>query len=223
MILAALDQQQSFVGGGGGSALLDFVGNSYTINGSPITLADVVDLTGRRSSSGLQVVSGAPVEMLGDVRDILLAGQWTVVIEFAANSSAVGDGIRAFLLTVWNADLAAQAALYTQGASSQIAAVYSEDPLTGPTRFWQTDDSAIAGTSKLAWTRTDSHSAGEMNGGAVNIDSTDNTAIPISSWLSSPTRVQLADGNDGSTALGYIRTITIMSPQGDADLPALTA
>lgn len=215
--------EQPPVSGGGPTprSVLDFVAHTYVCDGSTLTAADVISDTSRISGNGLEIISGSPVAFMGAPLTILLGGQWTVIIEF--NSTAVVSD-RLFLLSIFDATVPEgtnnQIALYTVDNGSYQESNFS----TSTFRSISGDGSAISGLNRCGYTRTDSHASVSLNGEAVGVNNRDNTALTIASWSPNPpTQAQAADGNNPPTHEGYIRKISIYSPQSDSILSTLSA
>jgi hypothetical protein len=80
-------QQRSSIGAGDADilGLIDFINESYTVNGSTVTLASIVDKPERLTVDGLEITDEAadgPVEIIGDLLTELQSYDWTVVIEY---------------------------------------------------------------------------------------------------------------------------------------------
>ncbi len=215
------------IGGGSPTALvdLDFVNNVYTVNGSPVALAAIIDLTARRSASGVSFLAGQPpVQFLGDILTLLLTGSWTYVCEYLAASDTTGNSAELDVLSIADNPTAFNSSiiLTIQGGGSNIFTAFDEDNGVGDTRSWFADTEGNSGVNKSAWTVTNTHSAGDMNGDAVNGNSTDNTPININSFSPALANAQIGEAIN-VLAGSFIRHVWIYAPLADSELPALTA
>ncbi len=202
---------------------LDFVNNTYDFDTvTSLTLAEVVNLTGRRSASGLEIIAGTPVQLLNDPLDFLLAASWTVVIDFHVNAATGFPGRRLFLATVFDTGFNDQVAIFTTGDGTLWSDLF-EDNGAGDTREAFGDAGVAANANyKMACTRVTSHIAVSLAGETIGVDQVSNISINISSWTFPPSQVQIADGNDSGTHEGFIRSIAFYDPVDDSLLPGLS-
>lgn len=205
--------------------LLDFVNEVYRYNGQIYSAAEVVDQPGRINDNtddvGLSIreeSTGAErVQLFNPFAAALLAGTWTVVIEFEAIALPSGTAnYRYFLLNMEG--LNSEMDIYT---SSMFPTVYDEHFIAAISRLIDTG-SAIAGDTvhKIAVTRTSTLLAFSIDGGAVVQNATTQAALDVDhayiGGVSLP--IALPDG-----AYGYIRSFQIYTtPKTAAELPALS-
>ena len=227
MPLGAIASQQGTGDTGDTEAgMLDFVNDVYFgPSGEALALADVVDLTARRSASGLSCVASTPVQLIGAWRDLLItSSDWSAVIEFYAGPDLglTGAARRAYLLTMHpTADYSAQIALYTEGDGTGVTSRYFEDDGVGNDRFAQ---NAYSGTPSTVLTiaggRSDINFAVSIGGETAVTDSTD---IAFDDWLLPAGKIDLADGGSGVGGT-YIRSITFSVPAiSNSELATSTA
>jgi hypothetical protein len=199
-------------------ATADFINGVYTINSNSQTLAQVIDTPARVSASGLKVISGTPVQILGLFLAALITLNWTVVIKFNFLPGSFG---RSFLTTVFDVFLAGQVALYVSGDL-----VGFEDSNTGLTRVAFTFPNVLIAENKGAWTCVDAQLSDSLNGSLPNIadGSIDTTSITPAQWLNPPVQVQAADAAFTTGEFyGYVEKIDIYTPQNSAVMAQLTA
>jgi hypothetical protein len=216
--LGAISQQDDAAGATSGSGSepgvvsLDFVNDAYTgPSGETLALADVIDLTARRSASGLECTATTPVQLIGAWRDLLLAEEdWSAVIEFVPSSSAGTSGRSIFLFTLGNSDFTTQVAIYTAGNSGDVISQFFEDNGAGDDRF---AENVFAGTPldtlRIAAARSDTNFAISMGGEAAV---TDANTVTMASWTFAPTKIELASGNLSGINGSYIRSIDFSVP-----------
>jgi hypothetical protein len=201
---------------------LDFVNSVYNFDAGTLTLAGVVNLTARRSASGLSIIGGAPVQLLGTPLAFALLGQWTIAIEFNLTSSSSGSGERQFFATVFDAGFNDQISIYGSGdvahAGGPSGVAFEDSGITTRTAFGNIQ--VGLGTNRIAGTRVTGRIAVSLAGETTVADS---TSILISSWSFPPSQVQLADSSDTGITKGFIRKITFYDPVSDATLPTLSA
>lgn len=212
MMLGMIAQRAAPEASGAILALADFVNGVYSVGETSLTAADVVDDTGRISGSGLSITT-AEVELLGAFAALLLEANWTVVVEFSANTPA-GSGHRLYLTYLIEAADSDEASIYTQNLFGYMFdSNSSESPSTREATDFVTQ--GVVGTNRIAATRTDAGIAVSLNGEPAFADS----------------NAMLAAGYDGAFCglhtdtgtAGHIRRIEVYAPVLSAALPQLSS
>ncbi|TPI13881.1 hypothetical protein [Mesorhizobium sp. B4-1-1] len=211
--VAAQPLRRHSSGGGGGISnewSLDFLNEVYTKNGSPVSLADIIDKPERVGANGLEILDNdadGSVSIIGDLLADLITAAWTVVIEF----EKVAIDTLAELLLVADIDLNHSIAVdvYTsmQGYDSGFII-----------RTVDNDGEYRSGVHKVAFTRTDNLVGISTDGGAADADTTPNTTL-------NPMAAAAFGGYpapDESYDACYIRTMRLIPPVSAGGLPALS-
>lgn len=208
-------------------AIMDFVNNVYVANGRSYTLADGIDLTSRRSASGLQVIHNVACQILGPFLDIALTANWTLLIEVWSTDTVIVEGLGAasklFPFTIYSAAFDSQCTCYFWGGGAFFE---TSDGGALPFRDIRGGDTTmVSGINRCAYTVTDTHSAMSVNGESITSANIDDTPLAISSWTSFPaTQCQTADTADTSPVLDtFVRKISFYEVQVDGFLPVLSS
>ncbi|RWG54852.1 MAG: hypothetical protein EOQ64_18895 [Mesorhizobium sp.] len=211
--VAAQPLRRSSSGGGGiaNAWNLDFLDEVYTLNGSPVLLADIVDKPERVGANGLEILDNdvnGSVSAIGALLTDLIAADWTAVVGFEKAAS----GGFSELLYVGDIDLnhSIFVDLYTSMQGGDSGFVIRPISNAGDYR---------SGVHKVAFTRTNAIAAISTDGGSAVADTTLNDtlnpmAIAAFGGLPSP---------DGSYDACYIRTFQLMAPVSTGALPSLSA
>lgn len=208
----------SFPSGGGGGGLLasaNFVTGSYSVGGSSVTAADIVDQPGLIGASGLAVPSGgSPINILGTFLATLTTGDWTVLVEYEQISG------RSVLFVVADTnDLSGQTYIGAELGSGSPAYpnTYDNNPTNGRS-IYDFASPLSAGIHRFAVTRQDAKLVMSIDGAAIVSDTSTSFAV-----------TGLAYGSFGGfpgdiTANACnIRRLDVYTAKNDADLPGLSA
>ncbi len=191
---------------------LDFINEVYTKNGSPVTLADIIDKPERVGVNGLEILGNDPdgsVLMTGELlADVITAG-WTTIIGF----EKVAPAGLSELLFVGDVDLSDT--IYID----VYTALYAADTGFVSRSINNSDAEYRSGVHKVAFTRTNALVGLSIDGSDAIADTTPNTTLnPMVvagfGGLPSP---------GGSYDACYIRTFELIPPVGAGALPALSA
>ncbi|TIN02684.1 MAG: hypothetical protein E5Y34_06550 [Mesorhizobium sp.] len=191
---------------------IDFIGGSYVVDGVTVTAADVVDHPELITANGLELIEdGDVVNILGDLLALLLTANWTIVLEWN-HLSATGQ-LYPLVLTGAGGDNVVQ--IRRLGSSSHY--LFVED-FGGAGYRGVADNFAFGnGIHKIALTRTNTKLVFSADGRAVATGDIDNFALSPTAagfggypgWTISPTM--------------FIRSLQILDPVSDAELPTLSA
>lgn len=204
--------------GGGDEWLLDFTTSTYTHNGSPVVLTDVIggpgfDPLAIEPDEGMKVAddnSNRP-DAIGDLLAAIVdpAGV-TVVVEWDSNGY---EYTYSYAVTVINGDFSAGWLVNPNYASSRT----NVDVYTEPTATLQ---DLVApnrpGANRAAFTLTPTGAALSVNGRAAVLNG---QARDISGL----TRVMIGWVDGDPVTTGYIRKLEVYSPRDVTDLPGLSA
>jgi len=209
---------------------LDFVNDVYTSpTGAALSLADVIDLTARRSSDGLSHIASTPVELIGEWQDWMFTNDdWTIVFEAVAGSGFGQNSCLLQFLEMGGGGFFNYLVNYVRGSTGFGGTVghggYDEDNGQGDTRTVDlTFNGALETVFKVVVSRTNDNIAISINGADVV---TDNTAMTMASWFNPPDTIWLGNGFDGFglVAGSYTRSIMFVSPRvSDAEMMELSA
>jgi hypothetical protein len=138
-----------------GGALLDFdfLNQVYEVNGVSVTAASFLTTTGDIGVNGLNIpLLGTPNTILGDAATVLLAANWTAVIEFVSITSSGNLDLFCLAETpiVGNRDL------FRCGYPSSPAQWFAQDADATPLTRTAVVGTKASGLHKMAVTRTDS-------------------------------------------------------------------
>lgn len=202
---------------GGGLPTLasaNFLTGVYSVGGSPVTAADVVDQPELIGASGLAVPSADDVVgIIGGFLTVLAAADWTLVLEYEDS----GESGTCFVLAITSASPSWDDFIQIQRRSSgsgRVMEAYDED---GDARFVQDADSHGAGVHKIALTRTNERCVMSVDGDAVEADETGNFSLSLTS-------AAFGGLPDDFTNSGCnIRKLDVYATQDDSLLPVLSA
>ncbi|WP_292298423.1 hypothetical protein [Mesorhizobium sp.] len=158
----------------GDLASANFVSGVYSVGGSSVTAADIVDQPGAITANGLEVPdSDTPINMLGDFLATLTPGDWTIRIKYEQISG------RSVLFVVADTnDLSGDTFVGLERGSGAPAYpnAYDNNPLNGRSIVDFASPLAF-GIHCIALTRQNGKLAMSVNGGAVVSDSSTSFAV----------------------------------------------
>lgn len=197
------------------AASLNFAAGTYVVNGVSVAAADVVDQPGLITANGLEVpdnTASAVIDYINDVLALLVAGEWTVVIEY----ESLWDTGTEVLLVVSNAGADQFLQLYRNEAPNPTRIGSTE---TGDTQYREAIDptARISGIHRVALTTAASRLSISVNGGTVVSDTSAMDATFTRAVIGGYTF------DDKTENEFYLRSIDIYAALPDADLPALSA
>lgn len=213
--VAALAPPSGFIPPTGIDWSLDFLGETYTRNASPVILADIIDKPARVVASGLQILDNdvdGVVAAIGDLFTDFATMDWTVVIEW---DELTTDGAT-YLLYLADASDNHSLVIERSTAFANLRVDVHESSFNS--RSVEINTSHGPGVHKIAVTRTNDRISMSCDGAAVVSD----VAAPLS-MNPMATASFGGDPNDQSYNGTYIRSVTLTAPVDDADLPGLTA
>lgn len=213
-----------------GTAQLDFVNGTYLVNGSPVSVEEIIADDGISDGrivpgQGLEMVSSvlnggtAPIiYVLGPLLDVILTASWTIVMEIENDGAGTGH---LYYLRMWKGASFNTADEYFASGASGSDLVYGDetDFLTPQNRFVSSDYADSGSVHKFALTRTPSHLAVSQDGSvpSISVGSVDETDYAIEYE-----NAYIADTQNASQH-GWIRFLDIYQPLPDNDLSALTS
>lgn len=204
-------EQQEAVSVSTDSASINFLTESYVINGVSYTAADIIDKPGRVGAGGLEILDEDPdgiVTILGPLLAALVPLNWTIVLEYFE------DPIEYFIVP-----------LVIQNEGTEFVFIDRVDETafevfesSSGSRTVQATADLSAGVHRLAITRTDYHMAISVDGSAVGSSDVFQDITVYQAAFGG-----FAEGGIYSYGGCMIRTLDIMAPVDDSDLPALSA
>ncbi|MER9355573.1 hypothetical protein NKI61_20085 [Mesorhizobium sp. M0514] len=214
--VAAQPLRRSSSGGGGGitnSWSLDFINEVYTLNGSPVTLADIIDKPERVGASGLEILDH---DAAGSI--FSLAGWLADLAEFVAIGGTIY--IEWESLSAGDRDVPLYMEEDTDANSFDIERTFPGFMRTYASgsdyRGVDTDTDFGPGVHKIAVTYTPSFIAMSIDGADALVDTTPNVMQPMMRAI--------LGGFEASSNNGlYYRRITLTAPVANSLLPGLTA
>ncbi|TPN44858.1 hypothetical protein [Mesorhizobium sp. B1-1-7] len=192
-------------------ARINFLTGSYVVNDVTVTAADVIDRPELVTANGLEIVDEAsPVAIIGDMLDILLTADWTIVIEWDHFDD--NGNIYPLVLSGPGSDNSIVLRRYAFSFAMDL------QDYSGSNFREATDGEVVGdGIHRVALTRTDAKLAFSIDGRAVVSDTSISFGI-------SPTSAAIGDASGilGDIAI-TIRSLTVLAPQDDSLLPSLSA
>lgn len=221
MMTGTVAQPLNRLGGGAGGGTLahaDFINGTYSVSGSPVTAADVVDQPGLIGASGLSIDSSSgtgTVEIIGGLLAALLTANWTIVLEI----EAVNANQKLVPLALYNSTELDQFIIERFDnlspenimRATQINRNFDQRQATDMTIYG-------IGIHKLAITMSSTTLAMSVNGNAV-VEQVAAAPVPYD-----PLAAFFGDFQSGApTGTCFIRSLSVLDPVLSADLPALSA
>lgn len=214
--IAALSPPSGFTPPTGFDWSLDFLGEVYTNNGSPVTLADIIDKPARVGASGLEILDNdvdGVVSAIGDLLTDFLTMDWTVVIEWDELTSDDST----YLLYLFEAPGGDNHWMVIERSNAFTGLRVDAHEGSNITRHVEINTSHGPGVHKIAVTRTNGFLSVSCDGSAVDTV----VATPLMNPMA--TASFGGDPTDQSYNGTFIRTVALMAPVADAALPGLSA
>lgn len=194
-------------------ASADFLNEVYSVGGSSVTLAEIVDTPGALTAFGLSMpYADVPIGIIGDFLATLTSMDWTILIGYEEDTD---DDVTTILAIATNAldegvtlkRLAQVDNLNMQ--ASDFNATPASRTVTDPR--WH----HFANLHQIALTRADGRLAMSVNGDPV---------ITVGSSLTATAEAAAFGGLPGDTTVngGYIRFIHVWAPMADSALQDLS-
>lgn len=209
--LGIIASQAVAVGPAPGLASIDFLGETYVVDGVTVTAADIVDHPELITANGLELIEdGDVVNILGDLLALLLTANWTIVLEWN-HLDATGE-VYPLVITGAGEDNTVQIRRLS-GSHYLFVEDFGGAGYRGVADAFAFGD----GVHKIALTRTNAKLVFSADGRPLATGDIDNFALSPTAaafggypgWTISPTM--------------YIRSLQILDPADDADLPGLSA
>lgn len=204
-------------GGGGGPASigdLDFINETYTLNGSPVAIGDIIDTPSRVVGGGLEIPQfDTPTEMLGDLLTIMLTANWTIILDVTVSTLVSAVWLMSLCKTPVNGS---NGTMQLGIETTDNLFVYDD---AGPGAARNVDWGNITlGAHRIAIAREDARLSISVDG---------SVAVTGSGSISLSGLTNATFGNftgDVNFRQAFIRAMTIIDePASDEDLPSLSS
>ena len=211
------------IGAAASIAALDFVAGTYVVNGSTVAAADIIDHPEWITGSGIEVRTANEstegdgiVHFIGDVLDLLLTLDWTIVAEY---QELAADGATRILVMQDGAITFADFLMIERENSGNGLGITVDDFDDGGSIYRAVNDGAprAEGIHRIAFTRTSAHLASSVDGDAVVEDATASAGV-----VAINATIGAGDGEFLFNDLNF-RSITIYPAGANSQLPALSA
>ena len=198
-----------------GTATLDFLAGTYTVNGVGVAVADIIANPDRVGASGLEIpdfTSGMETSITGDLLALIVIANWTAVFEYEQMSGAHNTEL------LWVSDESAVNQLSVDRkfpSGGGYIYVFDEDS-TFVSREADDAQEVLSGVHKVAVTVTNARLAISVDGADATVDTGASDKTMDRASFGGPV------GTNSYTGF-YLRALSLQAPVDDADLPSLSA
>lgn len=207
-------------GSSGNTTIINFLSESYSVNGTSYSASDIIDTPANVGASGLACDGTSVVSIIGDLLTALLAADWTMTVEW----EELSDTGRTYLIILESADETEELAIL-RDLSIEMKADESS-PATGTgLRVLNDPESGtgpfLSGIHKVSLTRTTTRFAMSADGRTVtSVDDFGGSTVTAFNLVNAAFG-GYPDGFTGNAV--NIRSLVLQAPVDDADLPSLSA